>query len=581
MKSFSTKIVSILSIVLLFCSLQNMQGQEMKYSDVHMHSPVDIPLYLSGTFGELRNNHFHSGLDIKTEGKVGLPVYAAEDGYVSRIKVSPNGYGKALYITHPNGYVTVYGHLQKFNRLIGDYVKKVQYQNESFSIQKYPKKDELTVKKGEVIAWSGNTGGSSGPHLHFEIREASSQHPVNPLFFDGIFIKDEYKPKILELAIYPVDKHSRINGVNDTVFYMVSGSGLNHFLKKNINIKVSGTVSFGLRSYDPMNDISNKNGIYSLEMEIDTISVFKVEMDKLSFATTRYMNSLIDYHYFKKQKRRMIRTEVDTNNRLFNYRDVLSNGIYTFDDDKKHHIAYRVKDVYGNTSVLKFEVQSEKISISNEVVDSLINKGVFFNFRKKNEYSADHISLSFPANAFYRSFYFRFDTAAVADNAYSLLYKIHNRFTPVQKNYTISITPENFPDHIKNKLFIALVKDNDEWYIGGDWEGDELITSTRIFGNYMVMADTIPPQIIPGNVYDEKRIMVQKNLTVEIKDKETGIGSFRGTLNGEWILMEYDPKQASLTYEIDERLKPGKNKFKVVVKDMLENETTFEVILYR
>ncbi len=352
MKALLMKVVCIFFSVLLLIVTQYVHSQNVKYDQTSLHSPLDIPLYLSGTFGELRNNHFHSGLDIKTEGREGLPIHVAEDGYVSRIKVSTRGYGKAIYITHPNGYVTVYGHLQKFNDAIQQYVKEVQYKKESFSIQDYPKKDALIVKKGEIIAWSGNTGGSSGPHLHFEVREEASQHPINPLFFDGISIKDEFRPKILELGIYPVDEHSLINGSNDTVFYMVSGSGLNHFLDKKIKIEVSGRVSFGLRSYDPMNDISNKNGIYSLEMQIDTVTVFKLEMDKLSFATTRYMNSLIDYGYYKKQRRRMIRTQVDTNNRLFNYRNVNSNGIFTFTDGKKHKITYRVKDVYGNSSAL-------------------------------------------------------------------------------------------------------------------------------------------------------------------------------------------------------------------------------------
>lgn len=277
----------------------------------------------------------------------------------------------------------------------------------------------------------------------------------------------------------------------------------------------------------------------------------------------------------------MIRTQVDTNNRLFNYRDVTSNGIFTFTDGKKHKITYRVKDVYGNSSALHFKLQSGSVKEVKTTIISLGASGTFFNFRKQNEFSSANISLSFPVNAFYRSFYFQFDTAEMIDEAYSPLYKIHNRFTPIQKSYTLKIKPTAFPQKIKSKLYIAIINNNGAWYIGGDWEGDQLVTGTRLFGNYTIMADTIAPEIIPGNIYDEKRIIVQKNIRVEVKDQETGIGSFRGTLNDEWILMEYDSKKATLTYDIDEHLKAGENKFRLVVKDELENETIYDATLYR
>ena len=344
------KLLVFISLIFIFSTSFS---QKKSYPASDFIPPVDGRLYLSGTFGELRSNHFHAGIDIKTGGVEGKNIYAIADGYVSRIKVATGGYGKVVYVTHYNGFVSVYGHLQKFVGPIATYVEKLQYQKERFVVEAFPGKDELVVKQGDLIALSGNTGGSTAPHLHFEIREEGSQHPVHPLLFKSISVKDFYRPKIQLLAIYPADNEALINGRNDTVIYSVGGWGEEHYLAKNPRIEISGNVSFGIKTYDPMNDVSNKNGVYTIELFRDSIQVFGLEMNKISFATTRYINSLIDYNYYKKRKSRVVRTQVDTNNRLFNYREVMDNGIVSFTDSAAYSMKYSVTDVYGNLSSAK------------------------------------------------------------------------------------------------------------------------------------------------------------------------------------------------------------------------------------
>ncbi|MFA7301975.1 MAG: M23 family metallopeptidase, partial [Candidatus Shapirobacteria bacterium] len=281
-------------LVLLFFLSPFIPVAQQTYSEPFA-PPLDIPLYLSGTFGELRPNHFHAGIDIKTQGREGQNVRAIEDGWVSRIKISPGGYGKALYITHPNGFVSVYGHLQRYGDSIQRYVKEIQYSRESFEVEIFPNEHELPVKKGDLVAYSGNTGGSMGPHLHFEIRDEATQYSLNPLLFTSIKVKDFYRPQILNMAVYPVDTNSFVNGKQETAFLEVTGWGDQHKLKSQRPVKVSGRVSFGIVAHDLMNEIPNKNGVFEVKLLDDTTQIFGLMLDKLSFATARYINSLIDY----------------------------------------------------------------------------------------------------------------------------------------------------------------------------------------------------------------------------------------------------------------------------------------------
>jgi len=568
------RIAVFVSIFML--SVLSVLGQS--YPKNYFRSPLDIPLYLSGTFGELRSNHFHSGIDIKTQGVQGKKVYAVADGYVSRIKISTGGYGKAIYITHPGGYVSVYGHLKNYNDNINKFVKELQYKKKSFTVEAYPGKDQFKVKKGDVIGFSGNTGGSMGPHLHFEIREEATQYPINPLLFESIKVKDFTRPAINGVAIYPIGANSSVNGSSDTLFLGVEGWGEKHRLADAKTIKVNGSIAFGISAYDKMNGINNKNGVYKILMKLDSVEVFVVEMNKLSFSTTRYINSLIDYGHYKEKGTRFVRTQIDTNNRLFIYRGVVSNGIYNFDDTLKHSIEFVVTDAYGNISKLKFEVVSGDTLTKNK--KSKTENGRYFVFSQKNRIAEKGLEVSFAENSFYRSLDFDFDTLERDETTLSAIYRLHNKNVAVQKYFNIAISAGGVDEKLLSKLYVAYSPEGKEyWYSGAKRKGRKIASRSRLLGFYTLMADTVAPIIKPINIKNGKNISKQKTIKVVVKDKQTTLKSFNAYLNGEWILMEYDAKNNLLVYNFDNRLKKGKNKFILKLKDALGNVTEYEADL--
>ena len=555
---------------------------QAKYPQHYFRSPVDFPIYLSGTFGELRGGHLHAGLDIKTGGVQGKKVYAVADGYISRISITLGGYGKALYITHPNGYVSVYGHLKKFNRQIQRYVKAIQYRRQSFTVQIFPPRDSLRVKKGDIVAYTGNTGGSMGPHLHFEIREAKTQHPVNPLLFGSIRILDNLPPKIAQLAVYPASPASLVNGSHDTLVLPVAGHGKKCYLKNRPVIDATGPVSFGLRTFDAMNGIPNKNGIYSLKLYRDSVLVFALKADRISFGTTRYVNSLIDYSYFEKTGKRLIRTERDTNNLLGIYRRDVNRGIFTFHDTLAHRFRYVVTDVYGNTAILPFRVKDSPVK-GNPPVSAPKSEGLYIRFNRPAHYSFDNLTLSFPENCFYRSFYLRVKKLPAAAGSLSPVYQVHNRFVPVQKYFTLSLKADSLPERLKNKVYLAYSPDKDEdfSYAGGKWNGEVISTKTRDLGKYTLLADTTPPEITPLNFGNKTKVTEKKSLEIKIEDKQSGIDQYKAMLNGHWILMEYDAKSGRLTYYPDRYLKKGENHFRLEVSDNTGNKSRYNAVLYK
>lgn len=567
--------IYIIILGILICTQGVSQGS---YPQNDFISPLDIPIKLSGTFGELRSNHFHSGIDIKTGEIEGLKVFSIADGYISRIKVQSGGYGKALYITHPNGYVSVYCHLSKYNNGLNEFVLKQQYKNQSYTLDLYLEKDQFIVKQGEIVAYTGNSGSSGGPHLHFEIRDAVTQNIINPLLF-GYHVVDNNSPVINYLKIYPHGNNSTINGENKSIGFNTVKNSKTYLLKGPDTLSANGAVFFAINTVDLFNGGNNKNGVYSISLLVNDKKVYSHNVETFSFAETRYLNSLIDYKEYKTKRRRLQKTFIEPNNHLSLYKTRKNNGIITIKPGEKYKITYEVTDIKNNTSYLNFWIVGEKETRENETITQNSDSQLF-SYNKKNLFKRNDIIFEVPGAALYDTLHFKYQKREAIDKSYSPIHFLHFDYVPLHKWCSLSIWPDSLPNELHNKAIIVKLDDKENYYsVGGNWEDDFIKTRVREFGNYTVMVDTVPPEIKPINIIDNKSLLAQNTIKVKINDKLSGIESYKGSLNGEWILMEYDAKNNLLIYYFDNHLKEGKNTFKLEVTDNKNNVTVYEASL--
>ncbi|APG59375.1 M23 family metallopeptidase [Christiangramia salexigens] len=560
MKRASLFLLLLLSSVQIFAQLQK----------DYFQNPLDIPLVLSGTFGELRSNHFHSGLDIKTQQREGVAVNAAAEGYISRINIQHYGYGKALYIQHPNGYTTVYGHLQKLSPKLQDYLRKKQYQKESYEIELFPEPGELKVEQGEMIAYSGNTGGSGGPHLHFEIRDGS-QRPMNAQLF-GIDIQDTRAPLVEGLFVYPLDENSHVNNKQDRQKLRLIPQNDGSFTTNTV--EACGEIGFGIVTVDQQDMAYNKNGVYRIEANLNGDQIFEIDFEKFSFSETRHLNQLIDYSYYINNKSRIQKLFRTNNNPLSMFGELKSEGRINVKDSLDYQYTIRVSDFKGNEKLVRIPIKGKVNDAPEKAIE---NKTNFF-AKSDSDFSVseNNIDIFIPSGSLYDDAYL--DIKFQGDTV-----QVHREDLALHSNMTIGFDVSSYPAEETQKLFIGRIsKYGKPEYSTTYKKGKRFTTGTRSFGKYSLFKDSIAPKISPVNFYDGQWISNNETLKLRISDDLSGIEDYRATVNGKFILMEYEYKNNSLThYFSDDVIKETENKLKVVVTDNVGNTSTYEATFYR
>jgi hypothetical protein len=525
-------------ILFAFFSLFTYGTHAQAQGSTNYHSPLGIPSILASNFGELRPNHFHMGIDFKTNGKIGYNLYSIEKGFVSRIKVSPYGYGKVIYIDHPNGVTSVYAHCSEFKDQIDSIVRVTQIREENYAVEIFPKKNEIRVARGQVIGISGNTGGSTAPHLHFEIRDTKTEHALNPLVY-GFDLPDTKKPEIRGVKVYSLTQNGyRVPSKNKR--YTVSKGGSGYYVSNNtITIPANyasypGGIGFAFDVIDRMDGANNQCGLYGSYLIVDGDTIFGQETNRVPFESSRYVNCHKDYEEYAQNKRKFHKCFRTRENDLpiYHTNDL---GIFPAESGKTYKVKYIAYDVKNNRSELSFTLKVESAEPSGNM-----EPFVGLDYLKPDQSMAvsnGDTEVEFGIGTVYEPI--KIDQAKIG-------WTIGERDIPVHKAYRIMI---DAPGKRDGKDYIEIVTAKGKRRtLDVEYDGDLIICESKYFGSYSLKRDTIAPSVSSVNFTKSSTLYTRNLMQWRISDIGTGLADYDLFIDGQWKLVEYEYKTGLITY---------------------------------
>ncbi|HOY17484.1 MAG TPA: M23 family metallopeptidase [Haliscomenobacter sp.] len=558
-----------LSVLLLAFVLPN---DENRYPKDFFAAPVSGQLRLSGTFGELRPDHFHSGIDIK--GGLGVPIYAAGDGEVYCIKINPGGYGSVMYIRHPNGYTTLYAHLSGFSPELARFIEDKQYTAQLFAVELYPEPGRFPVKKGQLVAKMGNTGHSFGPHLHFEIRETATDRSINPLLF-GLQVVDNTPPRVHELKLYQLGENQQLAETRRVPLLIKNGQ----YSVTGDTLKVkTKQVGLAIKAYDHMDGVNNWNGIYTIELFVDDRRVYQFATEKLDFTETRYINAHVDYEERVSRNSYFHRCFLLPGNALSMYEQVQESGKIVIADKQVRKINIAIKDVAGNTARTQFWLKLDAALVTA----AARQYNYLLPYNQPSVINSNDIKLHFPEGTFYEDCYMQYSVVPERSaNVFSKVHTLHHTRVPVHRFYNMALKPVNLPDSLRGKAFVAYCSSNGKvTNYGGKWQPDGMLKAeVRTLGEFCIKVDTVPPTITPERF--SPVLSKVSSVSFRIRDNFGAAGTvaglnYRAEIDGQWVLMDYDQKYDRITYRFTPRVVPGPHAFHLEVWDGMGNKRVWD-----